>query len=108
MISGHGIIPENFRDAILASVKGKLDPKDAPKRSDVPSRSLRSTIKQFELINKMREESEQKPLIDDGDRRQIFRWANKYTHAKAKEREAYTEFELTECIFNIVTSKIEK
>ena len=107
MNSCHGIIPENFRDAILASVKGKLDPKDAPKRFDVPSRSLRTAIKQLELINKIREESEQKPLSDERDRRQIFRWANKYTNAKAKEREAYTQFELTECIFNIVTSKMK-
>ena len=57
MNSGDGIIPENFRDAIIASLKGKLDPKDEPKRFDVPSRSLRTAIEQFYLINKMRERS---------------------------------------------------
>ena len=58
MNSGDGIIPENFRDAIIASLKGKLDPKDAPKRFDVPSRSLRTAIEQLHLINKMRGKSE--------------------------------------------------
>ena len=68
-----GIIPENFRDAILASLKGDINVKEAAKRFDVPSRSVRNAIEQLNLVNKMRGKSQQPPLIKNEKRRQIYR-----------------------------------
>ena len=61
---------------------------------------------QIEIINQIRENSGQQHLIENEERRQIFRWATKYTRATCKECESYIEHELIECIYSVVTCKM--
>ena len=103
----HGSIPENLRDAIVAAYLGKLDYKDAPRYYDVPSRSVHAAMEQIKAIDELRKKSGQEPLLQNENRRQIFRWATKFTKATCKKREKYTHHELIECIYHIVTCKLK-
>ena len=101
----HGVIPEKYRDAIMAAYLRHVQIKDIPRLYDVPNRAVRNALDQLTLVNTEREKGNQEPLLQNEDRLQVYRWATKYTGASTKERQAYTLFELKECIFNIVTGK---
>lgn len=102
----HGIIPADLRDAIVAFYLKQLKINDSSSKYNVPSRALRTALDDLAAINKIREDSDQLPLVESNERKQIYRWASKYTGAKLLERESFTIIELRECLYNVISCKL--
>ena len=104
MSSLYAVCTENLRDCIVAYQLKNIKISDSQRLFSVPNRKLRSAIDDLTKINAIRIKSFQYPLIEDEDRKQVYRWASKYTGAKTVEQQSYTLYEVKACLENIIKS----
>ena len=100
----YAVCPEDLRDCIVAYQLEKIKISDSQRLFNVPNRKLRSAIDDLAIINAIRIKSLQYPLIEDEDRKQVYRWASKYARAKIVEQQSYTVYEVKACLRNIIKS----
>ena len=85
MSSLYAVRPDDLRDCIVAYQLQKIKISDSQRLFSVPSRKLRSAVDDLAKINAIRINSFQYHLIEDEDRKQVYRWASKYAGAKIVE-----------------------
>ena len=100
----YAVCPEDLRDCIVAYQLKNIKISDSQRLFNVPSRKLRSAIDDLAIINAIRIKSFQYPLIEDEDRKQVYRWASKYAGAKTVEQQSYTLYEVKACLKNVIKS----
>ena len=93
---------ENLRDAIV-DVAGGLSRRLAIRKYNVGGRHLSSAMLSLEEHNGKIEVR----LVENENRKQVSRWATNYVNFDKKKNNAksYTEWELRECTFNVLTGK---
>ena len=77
--------PEALRDALLAVHGNEINKREVSAKYNVPIRAVNNAIIELEAINNIRIDSGQLPLIDSCHRKQVFRWASKYTGAQVAD-----------------------
>jgi hypothetical protein len=98
----------DLRDTIVARHLGLVGARDAPAKYSVPSRTLCNALYDLDGINAERIAANQASLIESADRRQVFRWASKFTGASIQECHGYTHWELMEAFIQFATTNISK
>jgi hypothetical protein len=97
---------DNLRDAIVARHLGLISVRNAPAKYKVPSRAVYNALEELDGINAERIAAKQASLIESSERRQVFRWASKFTGAPI--RDGYTHWELREAFIQNATTGITK
>ena len=80
--SGYGLNLTNFRDAIVQCYIGKLKVHECQKKYHIHTHKIRQAIGEIKYINNVRLASQQLPLQENRDCKQVYRWSTKYTGAK--------------------------
>ena len=80
--SGYSLNLTNFRDAIVQCYIGKLKVHECQKKYHIHTHKIRQAIGEIKYINNVRLASQQLPLQENRDCKQVYRWSTKYTGAK--------------------------
>ena len=98
----------DLRDAIVARHLGVISARDAPAKYNVPSRSVHNALLDLDGINAERIAANQASLIESSERRQVFRWASKFTGASILAGQGFTHWELMEAFIQDATTDMIK
>ena len=108
MVKGPSVYSLNathFRDAIVQCYIGKLKLHECQKKYHIHSRKVRLAIEEIQAINNVRLASQQLQLQENSDRKQVYRWATKYTGAKVIESKSYTIYEMRQLFKEVLNGE---
>ena len=108
MVKGPSVYSLNathFRDAIVQCYIGKLKLHECHKKYHIHSRKVRLAIEEIQAINNVRLASQQLQLQENSDRKQVYRWATKYTGAKVIDSKSYTIYELCQLFKEVLNGE---
>ena len=99
----HSFSPENMRDALVTYFRGELE---SSTKFNVLSWKLQCCIDELNKVNELRKLSNQEVLLQNSERKQIYRWATKYggyfNKDRAIERQNFTLLELKNYLISVI------
>ena len=92
--------PESLRDAIMSVKTKQMSPRNASLKHGVSTRNIQTALNAL----KQYEDNRGAPLVESSNSRQLYRWASDYARVnKNKNKLAYTEEELSQAVFNLLS-----
>jgi hypothetical protein len=100
--------PDDLRDALVACHSKEVSVRAAPNVYKVSSRQLRDALADLEAIGQIRMDSNQPPLMETENQKQVYRWATKYTKACCPHGSAFTAWELQQALLADITKTMKR
>ena len=107
MIPVEKIDADRLQDVIIAVYLKKVSIKSTPYAFGVPSRRVRVALDDLEGINKICNENHQAELIENSERKQVYRWATKYVQETSNQKDNFTDYKLQQCLKSNMTRHIK-
>ena len=93
--------PNTLRDAFVAIRCDNITVRNACQKYHLPTRIIKSAINSLIVFEEVRGA----PVIEDSHNCQVFRWATEYTRGSKSYKSAYTDWELNEAMFRLLTGE---
>jgi hypothetical protein len=98
-------LAESLRDAIANCHSKRMSEREAGNYYKVPSRAIRNTFEALSKVNDERVKFKQNALVESQERRQVYRWASKYTNATIPPSHGFTHWEMETALYDDVTGR---